>query len=727
MKRPMRIFLPILASPALLLAVAGSALLSPLTVRPAVAQEAPAEEGAEVLTRGPVHEAFAETIVFKPTKGILISKAPPAVIEELPPDQRPDGDNVVWIPGYWAWDDEADDFLWVSGIWRNVPPGRQWIPGDWREVGSQYQWVSGYWGDAEADEVEYLPEPPASVEAGPNTPAPSDNSVWISGSWMWNDSRYRWRPGYWDAGYEDWDWVPAHYVWTPYGYVFVNGYWDYDVPRRGCIFAPVRFHRGFYDRPGYVYRPTIVVNLDVFSTHLFLRPRTRHYYFGDYYAPSYRKSGFYASHLYFAGRHGYDPIFAHQRWRHRDDDRWERRRDEDYRFFRDNREERPPHTLSALRDFIKRTDRARRDDAPIASNLAQFVASRKDSRMGFKAVNEDERKRFETRGREIRDFRKQYTKTLADSPVPKITERTDKKSKAGMAEPARVKIPRSPVAAKIAETATPNATPGSRDIPPRRPKVEVSSDKPGTNPGDPRDRGSRGRADNDHTDRPGRGPKTEPGNPPKVEPTDVPKRDPRTEPSDTPGRRPKVEPGDDRPGRTPKVDPADVPKRDRVEPGDTPGRRPKVDPSDAPGRNPRVDPGDQPKRTPKVEPADVPKRQPKVEPSERPKREPSVVPDNTPKREPRVEPKREPRVEPKREPRVEPKREPRVEPKREPRVEPKREPRVEHRPQPKAEPRPQPRVEPRPQPSRPAPQPKAERREQPKRGDDDGKKKDKRG
>src|SRR5687768_11599247 len=72
------------------------------------------EEGAEVLTRGPVHEAFAETISFDPEPGVVVPKVAPEPIEELPPEQKPDGDNVDWIPGYWAWDDERADFLWVS-------------------------------------------------------------------------------------------------------------------------------------------------------------------------------------------------------------------------------------------------------------------------------------------------------------------------------------------------------------------------------------------------------------------------------------------------------------------------------------------------------------------------------------------------------------------------------------------------------------------------------------
>src|SRR5215471_16817919 len=78
--------------------------------RSALAQDPPPPAqpdgaGAEVLTRGPVHEAFAEPATGRPEQSQVITKQPPEAIEELPPDQRPDGDNVQWIPGYWAWDD----------------------------------------------------------------------------------------------------------------------------------------------------------------------------------------------------------------------------------------------------------------------------------------------------------------------------------------------------------------------------------------------------------------------------------------------------------------------------------------------------------------------------------------------------------------------------------------------------------------------------------------------
>ncbi|MBC7819199.1 MAG: hypothetical protein IAG10_20095, partial [Planctomycetaceae bacterium] len=81
------------------------------------AQEARIEDGngIEILARGPVHEAFAEPIVFDPKPGLTVPKAIPELVEELPPDQKPVGNNVGWIPGYWNWDEDRDNFVWVSG------------------------------------------------------------------------------------------------------------------------------------------------------------------------------------------------------------------------------------------------------------------------------------------------------------------------------------------------------------------------------------------------------------------------------------------------------------------------------------------------------------------------------------------------------------------------------------------------------------------------------------
>ena len=305
------------------------------------------EDGIEVLTRGPVHEAFAETVTFDPEPGIVTPKAPPEAIEELPPEERPEGVNVAWIPGYWAWDDERIDFLWVSGVWRALPPGRQWVPGYWGRAGRGAQWTSGYWADREATEVEYLPEPPATVEVGPNVPAPSVDHLWLPGCWLWQQNRYAWRPGYWTAGQPNWVWIPAHYVWTPRGYLFVDGYYDYTVARRGVLFAPVYFRSNVYSQRGFSYSPVTVINPTVFSSHLFLRSSYGHYYFGDYYGSNYSSSGFSPWFSFFSRRSGYDPFYAQQHWQHRSDDQWNRQVHADFTHRRDHAEARPPRTFAA--------------------------------------------------------------------------------------------------------------------------------------------------------------------------------------------------------------------------------------------------------------------------------------------------------------------------------------------------------------------------------------------
>jgi hypothetical protein len=186
--------------------------------------QADVEKGMEVLTRGPVHEAFVQTVTFDPQPGIVVRKAPPETIEEVPPEQKPEGANVAWIPGYWAWDEEKSDFIWVSGIWRTLPPGRQWVPGYWAKSEQGFQWTSGYWADIKVSESQYLPEPPATVEVGPNINAPSPEYSWIPGCWVWHLGRYAWRPGYWAKMRLDWVWVPSYYVWTPRGYIFVEAF-----------------------------------------------------------------------------------------------------------------------------------------------------------------------------------------------------------------------------------------------------------------------------------------------------------------------------------------------------------------------------------------------------------------------------------------------------------------------------------------------------------------------
>jgi hypothetical protein len=279
--------------------------------------------GIEVLARGPVHEAFA-TPVGEAGATNLHSVKPPRPLAELPPEEKPAG-NVVWIPGYWAWDPARDDYVWVSGTWRVPPPGKEWVPGYWRKTSDQWQWVCGFWTDALTEQqppqqVRYLPAPPPEPpQAAPGEP-PNADSFYVPGHWDWTGTGFVWRAGYWARIEPGYVWVPAHYVWTPKGYLFVEGYWDLALPRRGALYAPVAVDFNALS-PGCAYSPCYVVALEYFLNNLFIGPSRGHYYFGNYYGRAWRAYGFESSFLYHRRRGG-EPLIGYACWEHRSAPAW---------------------------------------------------------------------------------------------------------------------------------------------------------------------------------------------------------------------------------------------------------------------------------------------------------------------------------------------------------------------------------------------------------------------
>src|SRR5207245_3942583 len=149
---------------------------------------------------------FAQPSVPNARPSPIVPKRPPDPVPEIPSDQKPEGDNVQWIPGYWSWDGDRNDFIWVSGIWRIPPPNRKWVPGHWAEAQGGWQWVAGLWASAVQNTIEYQPPPPDSLDYGPSMPAPDDSSIYVPGCWMFRDTRYLWRPGFWTAGHPGWVW-----------------------------------------------------------------------------------------------------------------------------------------------------------------------------------------------------------------------------------------------------------------------------------------------------------------------------------------------------------------------------------------------------------------------------------------------------------------------------------------------------------------------------------------
>jgi hypothetical protein len=304
----------------------------------------PPPQGVEVLTKGPVHEAYAAPVDVRPPPGPVVPKQPPDPIQEVPPDQKPEGDNVQWVPGYWSWDTDQNDYLWVSGFWRTPPPGRQWVPGQWQEVEGGWQWSPGFWAPADQQDITYIPAPPPSIDAGPSTPAPDETSTYVPGCWIHRESRFFWRPGFWVAYNPNWLWVPAHYVWCPSGYIFVEGYWDHPLADRGLLFAPIRI----LERRllvGWTYTPQYCVQPDFLLASLFVGPHHHHYCFGDYYEDRYQREGFVPWFDYRIGKHSYDPNFSFYRHTFHASPEWERGLHALYEGRRSGEIARPPVTL----------------------------------------------------------------------------------------------------------------------------------------------------------------------------------------------------------------------------------------------------------------------------------------------------------------------------------------------------------------------------------------------
>ncbi len=269
----------------------------------------PVQGPIEVLTRGPLHEAFAQPLQEKAGPGEIVPKEPPAPIPEQPPEQQPDLANTQWIPGHWSWDTDRQEFVWISGVYRVAPQGRTYVPGYWAPEGDGWRWVSGFWADSQRPDVAYAPEPPAPLAVGPTAAPPDQNSVFIPGVWVYDGNRFVWRPGYWSAAQLGRVWISPYYVWTPNGYLFVDGYWDVPYDARGMVFAPVAFNRPLWNDPNWSYRPNYVVSLALLFDSAFVRGGS--FYYGNYYNPNYARLGY---RPWYNGIGRYDPGFAYYGW-----------------------------------------------------------------------------------------------------------------------------------------------------------------------------------------------------------------------------------------------------------------------------------------------------------------------------------------------------------------------------------------------------------------------------
>jgi hypothetical protein len=439
----------------------------------------PAEElppGAEALTSGPVHEAFAKPVALEMQAGVIAPRAPPASISEVPPAQRPERANVVWIPGYWAWDDNRSDYIWVSGCWRVPAPGMCWVPGYWAATDRGWEWVAGFWQVGQQEqEIEYLPAPPEPFEFEPLGPASGADVIWVPGCWYWHGGRFIQRHGYWLAAHAGWVWVPSHYSWSPHGYVFCAGHWDYDMDSRGVLFTPVYFPPPVVVRAGFVFSPSICLDLGILRVNFFAYPRYRHYYFGDCYDDSFLHVGIYP--WFECERHHtwYDPIFVYDRWHFRKTEpRWEENERHMYEVRRADPARRPPRTFAEQQARHARLPEAQRRNIEMARPLKTFAASR-TAPVKWETINNTERRKIAVQSAELQDFRQSRIKWESPAKGAAVVTPTTERRTPKEAAPTEREGPVTSGKSRVPTTkqkAEPPAVRGPTNVPP--PEVHVT-------------------------------------------------------------------------------------------------------------------------------------------------------------------------------------------------------------------------------------------------------------
>ena len=424
----------------------------------------------QVLAQGPIHESFAQPVLYEPRPGPVIAKQPPNAINELPPEQKPEGANVQWIPGYWSWDDGRNDYIWISGVWRAIPPGRQWAPGYWNQVPGGFQWVPGYWSAADARQAQYLSAPPASLEQGPSSPPPSQEAVWAPGSWIWLNNQYAWQPGFWVNAQPNWVWTPGRYTSTPNGYLYNQGFWDYPLANRGTMFAPVYYNQPIYNQPGYSYSPGYGLLSTGLLSSLFIRPSYGSYYFGNYYGANNFQRGIYPFYSFHQSRYGYDPIYANAAAQYsRTDPQWTQNLHESYVYRRDHVEAQPPATYAEVRRIAAQPasggnavpaiapalNMVRPINQIAAGNVGAYPGAKVEAQaVRYKQIDQAQRQQIAKQATEIHQYRdermKREVQAAKAAPAAVATSPTARPE-----PPRRVDIPRSPVVAREAVAAAP--------------------------------------------------------------------------------------------------------------------------------------------------------------------------------------------------------------------------------------------------------------------------------
>ena len=250
----------------------------------------------EALIRGPIHEAFAiprRESYCRIEQLPVAGRAPPEQLREARPAMPGDEGDWMWAPGYWSWDEQRRDFVWVSGFWRRSPEGRRWKPGEWSLIDGSYRWLAGFWFAENDDSTVVTSTPPQPVSQAPTVTPPSDNHFWRTGYWEPGEGTHDWKAGTWMEQRAGRVWRPAAYYRRAGGTVFVSGFWDLLPAERGQLFASVAFYRPVDKNQSFRFVPkSRLADSATLMMHLFVRENDPTFYYGNYFSNGFAKLGY---------------------------------------------------------------------------------------------------------------------------------------------------------------------------------------------------------------------------------------------------------------------------------------------------------------------------------------------------------------------------------------------------------------------------------------------------
>ena len=75
----------------------------------------------------------------------MVVKKKPIVPKEVGHKPKLPQKGMVWINGFWRWDQEKNTYVRCKGHYVKPKPGHKWSPGKWKSVRKGYKWIPGRW------------------------------------------------------------------------------------------------------------------------------------------------------------------------------------------------------------------------------------------------------------------------------------------------------------------------------------------------------------------------------------------------------------------------------------------------------------------------------------------------------------------------------------------------------------------------------------------------------